>query len=176
MGSPINYAAPSNPAPKLAPTVGKGNPYLTSSPYENMQLHTPSGMYYNNGKVYESYTPEPINRVTQALNQMTGGLMYANQPNQTTTTGGPVEGSIQSGDQWFKPYTGNAAGIINGDLSMVGMLGSQPTYQPQPMADLFPSLNASLLQSQPASSMQGAGRFLGSNLLGLPITTNTQGK
>lgn len=179
MGSPINYAAPTNKAPAMA-TVNKTNPYLISSPYENMQLHTPSGLYYNHGKVYESYTPEArVYNAPPILNPMMGGFMYANGPlknnNQGSWSGGPVEGSIQSGQQYFKPFTGNADGIINGDISMV--YGNKPSYQPQPLADLFPSLNANLLQSNAANTMQGVEQYLGNNLLSSPIvTTNTQGK
>ena len=91
-----------------------------------------------------------------------------------------AEKSIKIGNQYFKPFTGNAEGIINGNLSMVSLLNQQPTYQPQPMADLFSSLNSNLNSSLPQQEMlsspsYGAGRFTG--LLNSPIvTTNTQGK
>jgi hypothetical protein len=63
---------------------------------------------------------------------------------------------------------------------MVSLLNQQPTYQPKPMEDLFPSLNANLNSALPQQAMlsspsYGAGRFTG--LLNSPIvTTNTQGK
>lgn len=183
MGSPINFAAPKNPAQPIASNNGRVNPYLTSSPYENMQLHTPSGLYYNNGKVYESYTPtERIYLAPARLNPMMGGLMFANGPlmqnNQGTWSGGPVEGSISSGEQWFKPYTGNAAGIINGDLSMVYGLGDKTTssYTPQSLPNLFSTLNTNLLQSRPTGNMEGASRFLSNNLLNSPIVTDNTSK
>jgi hypothetical protein len=177
MGSPINYSAPKNPAQPIAQSNGRVNPYLTNSNYENMQLHTPSGLYYNNGKVYESYTPAPVNVISSIVNSLANGPFGFNTssgygPNSnspfgsrnvsSSTTGGPVEGSISSGDQWFKPYTGNAPGIINGDISMVYGLNSQPSsYTPQPMENLFPGLNSSLTQTTTSpSSLLGAGKYL----------------
>ena len=162
MGSPINYSAPKNPAQPIAQSNNRVNPYLTNSNYENMQLHTPSGLYYNNGKVYEAYTPDPIQQVMNNTGFSMFGFGNNNNNRSYSTTGGPIEGSISSGDQWFRPYTGNAAGIINGDLSMVYGLGNKaPSYTPQPMADLFPTLNASLLNTTASpSSMLGAGKYL----------------
>jgi hypothetical protein len=193
MGSPINYSAPQNPAKSIAQSNGRVNPYLSSSPYENMQLHTPSGMYYNNGKIYESYTPDPVQQVMNTMRSPFGpsapnpgtvggpnqGGLFGMNNNLYTTIGGPVEGSIQSGDQYFKPYTGNAPGIIDGDISMIYGLGNRttPTYSAQQMQNLFPGLNTNFSQSQPTGSMLGAGRFLGNTTSSLPIvTTNTQGK
>jgi hypothetical protein len=99
--------------------------------------------------------------------------------NNNSRIGGPVENSVKIGNQYFKPFTGNAQGIINGDLSMVSMLNKQPTYQPKPMEDLFPSLNSNLNSALPQQAMlsspsYGAGRFTG--LLNSPIITNTEGK
>jgi hypothetical protein len=97
-----------------------------------------------------------------------------------SSSGGQVEKPIKIGNQYFKPFTGNAEGIINGNLSMVSLLNQQPTYQPSPMEDLFPSLNSNLnsvlsQQAMVSSPSYGAGRFTG--LLNSPIvTTNTQGK
>ena len=197
MGSPINYSAPQNPAKSIAQSNGRVNPYLSSSPYENMQLHTPSGMYYNNGKIYESYTPDPVQQVAQQIYGMNSAFgpsapnpgtvggpgnnfsPFGNRNVSYTTIGGPVEGSISSGDQWFRPYTGNAPGIIDGDISMIYGLGNRttPTYSAQQMPNLFPGLNTNFSQSQPTGSMLGAGRFLGNTASSLPIvTTNTQGK
>ena len=174
MGSPRNLALaiPKNPAPALVQTA-KPNPYLTASDYENMQLHTPSGLYYNNGKFYEPYTPNPLQRL-QTFPYNTMGGMQQNQK----TTGGTVVGSISSGDQWFRPFTGNATGINMGEFSPAyALTQAAQNYQPQPLVNLFSSLDTSLLQSQPTGAMEGASRFLSNNLLGSPIvTTNTQGK
>jgi hypothetical protein len=174
MGSPANrfLEIPKNPAPTLTPVTGNSSKFFAASPYENMQLHTPSGLYYNNGKFYEAYTPTPLQRI-QTMNPMIGA-----SNNQSKTSGGAIEGSISSGDQWFKPFTGNTTGINMGELSPAYALTQiAKNYQPQPLPNLFPTLNTNLLQSQPTGAMEGANRFLGNNLLGSPIvTTNTQGK
>jgi hypothetical protein len=168
MNLPLNFSAPTGQVQNTYAAPARTNPYLTPSQYEGMQLHTPSGYYYQGGKMYEPYK---VGTKQVGVNNPLGFWGY----NSYSSVPDIKEGSVQVGSQYFKPFTGSAQGIINGDLSMVGMLGSQPTYQPQPMADLFPSLNANLLQAQPAGDMYGAGRFTG--LLGSPIvTTNTQGK
>jgi hypothetical protein len=168
------------------------NPYLTPSQYEGMQLHTPSGLFYQSGNVYEPYTP--ARRRSGGSSPLGfGGSMY--QPSSapfggfgsslfgfgnSSSRGGPVANSVKIGNQYFKPFTGNAEGIINGNLSMVSLLNQQPTYQPKPMEDLFPSFNSNLNSALPQQTMlsspsYGAGRFTG--LLNSPIvTTNTQGK
>lgn len=167
MNLPLNFSAPTGQVQNTYAQPTRTNPYLTSSQYEGMQLHTPSGYYFQGGKMYEPYTV--------GTKYTGGGMGMFGMYNQGRAVPDVKEGSVQVGSQYFKPFTGSAQGIINGDLSMVGMLGSQPAYQAQPMADLFPSLNANLLQAQPTGDMYGAGRFTG--LLGSPIvTTNTQGK
>ena len=101
-----------------------------------------------------------------------GGYGY-NQPTYSTVPD-ILAGSVQSGDQYFKPFTGNATGIINGDLSMAAMTG-QNNYQPQGIPDsLLNFLSAPNMQQTNNQQSSGAGRFSG--LMGSPITTNTQGK
>lgn len=169
MSLPLNFSAPTGQVQNTYAVPTRVNPYLTSSQYNGMQLHTPSGLYYQGGTVYEPFTPKPVSNYF--------GFPYYNTPTRnpfsTRDTNDEKDKSIKIGDQYFRPFTGNAQGIIDGNLSMVSMLNQQPTYQPQPMANLFPSLNTSLLQSQPTGDMSGAGRFLG--LLNSP-TINTQGK
>jgi hypothetical protein len=170
---PLNFSAPTGQVQNTYAAPARTNPYLTPSQYESMQLHTPSGYYYQGGKMYQPYTPAPV---TYSYNPF--GFMGS--MNNNSRIGGPVENSVKIGNQYFKPFTGNAQGIINGDLSMVSMLNKQPTYQPKPMEDLFPSLNSNLNSALPQQAMlsspsYGAGRFTG--LLNSPIvTTNTQGK
>jgi hypothetical protein len=181
---PLNFSAPTGQVQNTYAAPTRTNRYLTPSQYEGMQLHTPSGLFYQGGNVYEPYTPAPYN--PYAISPLAwgnwnntigrdGGWGMSNSPR-----GGEVEKSIKIGNQYFKPFTGNAEGIINGNLSMVSLLNQQPTYQPKPMEDLFPSLNANLNSALPQQAMlsspsYGAGRFTG--LLNSPIvTTNTQGK
>ena len=179
---PLNFAPPTGQVQNTYAAPTRTNQYLTSSKYDGMQLHTPSGLYYQGGTVYEPYTPPTQSGFPGLL----GALFYGMSPlqSQFSPFGMPVannknaekENIIKVGDQSFKAFTGSAPGIVNGNLSMVSMLNKQPTYQPQVMQDLFPSLNANLSQPQSmlSSPSYGAGRFLG--LLGSPITTNTQGK
>lgn len=173
---PLNFSAPTGQVKNTYAVTTRTNPYLTSSQYNNMQLHTPSGYYYQGGKMYEPYTPTPKVLVSPART----GFMYSHGPQMYNEkdifSGGPVEGSVQIGDQYFKPFTGNAQGIINGNLSMAAMAGQTPQYQPQGIpSNLLNFLSAPNMQQTNNQQSSGAGRFAG--LLGSPIaTTNTQGK
>ena len=177
MNLPLNFSAPTGQVQNTYARPAQTNPYLTSSQYSDMQLHTPSGMYYQGGKFYEPYTVGTKQVAMGGMspfggyNQMIGGGFGG----RYSTVPDIVEGSVQSGDQYFKPFTGNATGIINGDLSMAAMLGSQPKYQPQGIPNsLLNFLSAPNMQQTNNQQSSGAGRFSG--LLGSPITTNTQGK
>ena len=179
---PLNFSAPTGQVQNTYAAPARTNRYLTPSQYEGMQLHTPSGYYYQGGTMYQPYTPAPVTYNPSGgfggwNNTIGGGEGWgmSNSP-----SGGPVKDSVKIGSQYFKPFTGNAQGIINGNLSMVSMLNQQPTYQPQALPNLFPSLNSNLNSALPQQAMlsspsYGAGRFTG--LLNSPIvTTNTQGK
>lgn len=178
MNLPLNFSAPTGQVQNTYAAPARTNPYLTPSQYEGMQLHTPSGLFYQGGTMYQPYTPAPYN--PYAISPLAWGSFASPNEISKSSSRGTVEKSIKIGNQYFKPFTGNAEGIINGNLSMVSLLNQQPTYQPQPMADLFPSLNANLNSALPQQEMlsspsYGAGRFTG--LLNSPIvTTNTQGK
>ena len=176
MNLPLNFSAPTGQVQNNYAQPTRTNPYLTSSQYSDMQLHTPSGYYFQGGKMYEPYTVGTKQVQTGGGNNynLFGGWGY-NQPSYQTVPD-ILEGSVQSGDQYFKPFTGNATGIINGDLSMAAMLGSQPKYQPQGIPNsLLNFLSAPNMQQTNNQQSSGAGRFSG--LLGSPIvTTNTQGK
>jgi hypothetical protein len=169
----LNFSPPTAQVQNTYTAPARVNPYLTSSQYEGMQLHTPSGLFYQGGTLYEPYTPAPIQQIMS--NFGFGGFGNFGNNNANKTTGGPVEKSVQIGSQYFKPFTGNAQGVIDGDLSMVSMLNKQPTYQPQGIPNnLLNFLSAPNMQQTNNQQSSGAGRFLG--LLGSPITTNTQGK
>lgn len=168
---PLNFAPPTGKVQNTYAAPTRTNPYLTSSQYEGMQLHTPSGLFYQGGNVYQPYTPAPVTYGFGGYDPLgfRGGM------NNNIASGGPVANSIQIGNQYFKPFTGNAQGIIDGNLSMVSMLNKQPTLQPQGVpSNLLNFLSAPSIQPTNNQQSSGAGRFLG--LLGSPITTNTQGK
>lgn len=178
-GMAINYGAPTGTPTQYA-TPTRTNPYLTSSQYSDMQQHTPSGMYYQGGKFYEPYTVGTKQVQTSSgnnynpfgaysgygpfNNNQAGGYgggynafggNYYRQPTYATVPD-ILEGSVQSGSQYFKPFTGNAQGIINGNLSMAAMSG-QNTYQPQATPNLF----AGLLAPSASAQQGGVGRFTG---------------
>lgn len=168
----LNFSPPTAPVQNTYAAPARTNPYLAPSQYEGMQLHTPSGLYYQGGTVYEPYTP-PAPR-----NWMFG--MYNQNPFNPNPFGmrqdsKELDKIIKIGNQSFKPFTGNAQGIVDGNLSMVSMLNQQPTYQPQGIpSNLFNFLSSPTMQQTNNQQSSGAGRFLG--LLGSPTTTNTQGK
>jgi len=181
MNLPLNFSAPTGQVQNTYAAPTRTNPYLTSSQYEGMQLHTPSGYFYQGGKMYEPY--KVGTKLVSFNNSGFGnvGGAFGGSPMQSQfgrpylTVPDVKEGSVQIGNQYFKPFTGNAQGIINGDLSMVSMLNQQPTYQPQGIPNnLFNFLSAPNMQQTNNQQSSGAGRFTG--LLGSPITTNTQGK
>ena len=164
----LNFSPPTGQVQNTYAAPTRTNRYLTPSQYEGMQLHTPSGLFYQGGTMYQPYTPEPVTYRYDPLGFM-GGM------NNRLASGGPVENSVKIGSQYFKPFTGNAQGIINGDLSMVSMLNKQPTLQPQGVpSNLLNFLSSPSMQPTNNQQSFGAGRFLG--LLGSPIITNTQGK
>ena len=194
MNLPLNFSAPTGQVQNNYAQPTRTNPYLTSSQYSDMQLHTPSGMYFQGGKFYEPYTVGTKQVQTGGGNNYNpmqasfgwnpngfgGGGSYNafggyRQPTYATVPD-ILEGSVQSGEQYFKPFTGNATGIINGDLSMASMAGQAQQYQPQGIPNnLLNFLSAPNMQQTNNQQSSGAGRFSG--LLGSPIvTTNTQGK
>jgi hypothetical protein len=167
---PLNFSAPTGQVQNTYAAPTRTNPYLTSSQYEGMQLHTPSGLYYQGGTVYEPYTPPPPVQRNWMFG-MYNPLTFGREQNSKE-----LDKIIKIGNQSFKPFTGNAKGIVDGNLSMVSMLNQKPMYQPQPLPNLFTNLNSALTQPTMLSAPSfGAGRFIG--LLNSPIvTTNTQGK
>ena len=170
---PLNFSAPTEQVRNTYAAPARTNPYLTSSQYEGLQLHTPSGLYYQGGNIYEPYTPKPPNIFSMLFGGYSpfGGLGRARFGN----TNDEDKGAIKVGGQSFKPFTGNAEGIINGNLSMVSMLNQQPIYQPQGIPNnLLNFLSSPSMQETNNQQGSGAGRFLG--LLGSPIITNAQGK
>jgi hypothetical protein len=167
---PLNFAPPAGQVQNTYAAPARTNSSLAPSQYAGMQLHTPSGLYYQGGNVYEPYTPKRAN----IFSGLFGGYSPFGMPrsNNTSTANKNI---IKIDNQSFKPFTGNAQGIINGNLSMVSMLNQQPTYQPQGIpSNLFNFLSSPSMQQTNNQQSSGAGRFLG--LLGSPITTNAQGK
>jgi hypothetical protein len=173
---PLNFSAPTGQVQNNYTAPTQTNPYLTPSIYKDLQYHSPSGYYYKDDIFYKPYTPEPVkynynNPFDWNRSFSFGNPTQSNNETGNTVSGGLVNGSIQIDNQYFKPFTGNAKGIISGSLSPIGL---EPTYQPQGIPNnLLNFLSAPNMQ-QTNNQSSGAGRFLG--LLGSPTTTNTQGK
>ena len=177
MSLPLNFSAPTGQVQNTYAAPTRTNPYLTPSQYSGMQLHQPSGLYYQGGKIYEPFTPEPPTTLSFFGSPNIYSLNQNRLPNPFDYNPKPPtkDTSIKIGDQYFRQFTGNADGIVNGNLSMVNMLNQQPTYQPQGIpSNLFNFLSSPNMQQATNQQSSGAGRFLG--LLGSPTTTNTQGK
>ena len=177
MNLPLNFSAPTGQVQNNYAQPTRTNPYLTSSQYSDMQLHTPSGYYFQGGKMYEPYTVGTKQVAVGSYSPFAWSGWGNNWSNQQRYNTVPdiLEGSVQSGDQYFKPFTGNATGIINGDLSMAGMAGQAQQYQPQGIpSSLLNFLSTPNMQQTNNQQSSGAGRFSG--LLGSPIATNIQGK
>jgi hypothetical protein len=184
---PLNFSAPTEQVQNTYAQPARTNQYLTPSQYEGMQLHTPSGYYYQGDKFYEPYTVG-TKQASNYNNPLIGGNSPFPSSSNSSFYGNPFygiggmgmfnsvpdvkEGSVQVGNQYFKPFAGNAQGIINGNLSMASMLNQQPTYQPQGIpSNLLNFLSSPNIQPTNNQQSSGAGRFLG--LLGSPQTTNT---
>ena len=177
---PLNFAAPTGQVQNTYAAPARTNQYLAPSQYAGMQLHTPSGLFYQGNTVYEPYTPPPRNPMNFMLgnyNQFSAPPFNPLNPFGGVATKNPAETlkTITIGDKSFREFKGDAEGIINGNLSMVSMLNQQPTSQPQGIPNnLLNFLSAPSMQPTNNQQSSGVGRFLG--LLGSPITTNTQGK
>jgi hypothetical protein len=170
----LNFSPPTAPVQNTYTAPARTNPSLTSSQYKGMQLHTPSGLYYQGGTMYEPYTPPQPNPMGFMMG-MYNPTPFNQNPFGIQQNTKEVDKIITIGNQSFKPFTGNAEGIVNGNLSMVSMLNRQPTLQPQGIpSNLLNFLSSPTMQPTNNQQSSGAGRFLG--LLGSPITTNTQGK
>lgn len=175
MNLPLNFSAPTGQVQNTYAAPTGTNRYLTPSQYEGMQLHTPSGLFYQGGTMYQPYTPKLATYNPYAISPLAWGRFASPNEINKSSSGGPVANSVKIGNQYFKPFTGNAQGIINGDLSMVSMLNQQPTPQPQGVpSNLLNFLSTPSMQQTNNQQSSGAGRFL--SLLGSPTTTNTQGE
>jgi hypothetical protein len=172
---PLNFSAPTEQVRNTYVAPARTNPYLTSSQYDGLQLHTPSGLFYQGNTVYEPYTPPPPNPMSWMFGNYNPTVpSYGTSPTPfgpSNKTPAETLKTIQIGDKSFREFKGDAQGIINGNLSMVNMLNQQPTYQPQGIpSNLLNFLSAPSMQQTNNQDSSGAGRFLG--LLGSPITTN----
>jgi len=168
---PLNFAPPTGQVQNTYAAPTRTNPYLTSSQYEGMQLHTPSGLFYQGNTVYEPYTPPPPSPMNFMLGNYNSAPFSPFNPFGAVTQN-PAETlkTITIGDKSFREFTGDAEGIVNGDLSMVSMLNQKPTYQPQGIPNnLLNFLSAPNMQPTNNQQSSGAGRFLG--LLGSPQNT-----
>ena len=175
---PLNFSAPTGQVQNTYAAPVRVNPYLTPSQYEGLQLHTPSGLFYQGNTVYEPYTPPPPNPLNFMFgnnNPFSRPMNPLNRFGEVSQTPAETLKTITIGDKSFRQFKGDAKGIVNGNLSMVNMLNQQPTYQPQGIpSNLLNFLSAPSMQQTNNQNSSGAGRFLG--LLGSPITTNTQGE
>lgn len=149
---------------------------LSDSDYEGMKTVGDTGYYLKNNTLYEPYT------ITTSYPNYGMSGFWGYQP-----TSNRAEGTIEVGDQAFKPVTGDKSipGFIPTDdgyeISQAYINANKPKYQGAPQQDLMPLLSLSTMPQQDLmpllslatipqqqtdqSTSYGAGRFLTQNSL-----------
>jgi len=164
---------------------------LTPSQYEGLQSVGDTGYYYGDNKMYEPYTPSPVQYGRMIMGQfspITGPLGTPYQPSYgiggglaggVSARGGAASGTITRDGQSFKPVDVDITGFSK---NKVGEEGSETyeyspsmsyVYSKSPRPAPLPTPNVTSFLSTPTAMATptgnyGAGRYL-SGLLGSPI-------
>ena len=193
----LNYSAP-----RIAPNIVSAprsnidvNAILGLAPsnYEGLQSVGDTGYYYSDNKMYQPYTPSPVQYGRMGIggfSPISGQFGMPYQPSYgiggglsggVVARGGADAGTITRGDQSFRPVNTDVTGFSK---NKVGEEGSEtyeyspsmayvysqapkPTYTPTPGVSSF--LSAPTMPSYAGN--YGAGRFLNTgNLLGFNFT------
>jgi len=167
MGMGLNFGLP-RVAPNIVEPVNSNYYNLQPSQYAGFQQVGNRNVFQKDGQFYEPYTADPVSFTrpfmygggTQTwkpsapyfLNQAPRKDMYTGKyVGGWEETGGPVEGTIYSGSQAFRPYSGGIASLYNAPAA------TQTT---------IPSFLSAPTMTQ-ATGNYGANRFLNTgNLLG----------
>lgn len=170
---------------------------LKPSQYEGLRSVGDTGYYYGDNKMYEPYTPSPVQYGRMIMGQfspVTGpfGTPYkpyygigGNLSGGVVSRGGATAGTITRGNQSFRPVDVDVTGFTktkpeNSNIyeyapSMAyvySQMRPQITAQPNVMAVNAPGYQrASQMLTSPMATGSGAGRFLNTgNLLGFNFT------
>lgn len=156
-----------------------------SSQYEGFMQQGDNNVYLKDGGLYEAYDVPGVSYIKpHPMGSQFGNVYYSDPYNGLfgasapsyhpvfgysggwSRTGGPVEGTIYSGEQAFKPYTGETPfGFVKTteddkdvySLSQAALQSLKPKYTPTANLGFNPTM--SLLA--PQAGGYGAGRYLG---------------
>jgi hypothetical protein len=160
---------------------------LAPSKYEGLQSVGDTGYYYGDNKMYEPYTPSPVQYGRMIMGQfspITGPFGTPYQPSDgpfglggISTRGGAVSGTITKDGQSFKPVDVDITGFSKSKIgdtdqyeyspSMSYVYANTPRPAPLPTPNVTSFLSTPTAMATPTGNY-GAGRYL-SGLLGSPI-------
>lgn len=163
---------------------------LAPSNYEGLQSVGDTGYYYGDNKMYQPYTPSPVQYGRMIMGQfspMTGSLGMPYQPSYSpfggfgggvSTRGGAESGTITRGNQSFRPVNTDITGFSKNKIgdtdtyeytpSMAYVYSQAPRPAPLPTPNVTSFLSTPTAMATPTGNY-GAGRYL-SGLLSSPIT------
>lgn len=161
---------------------------LTPSKYSGLQSVGDTGYYYGDNKMYEPYTPSPVQYGRMIMGQfspITGPFGTPYQPSAgpfglggISTRGGAEAGTITRDGQSFKPVNTDVTGFSKNKIGDTETYEYTPSmayvYSKAPKPEVLPTPNVTSFLSTPTTMATptgnyGAGRYL-SGLLGSPIT------
>jgi len=169
-------------------TVGDTGYFMKDS--KLYQPYTPSRVSYVRNSIFGPVTYNPTGMMPSAPSPIMGGFGMGGYSGGYQRRGGPVSGTIYSGDQAFKPiedkvnlkgFNYNAdEGTYDPSMAYVYANTPKPTFNPTPNVTSF--LSAPTAMNTPTGNY-GAGRYLGNTGLlgglnfGLPSgqSANTSG-
>lgn len=178
----LQYGLNKIPATTVQSNTPAFDPYAAvgfnpSSQYSGFMQQGNNNLYLKDGGLYEAYTPSSVSYGRTIMGQwtpMTGAYGMPYQPSYhpifgygggVTARGGPATGTIYSGEQAFKPYTGETPfGFVKTteddkdvySLSQAALQSLRPKYTPTTNLGFNPAL--SLLA--PQAGGLGAGKYL----------------
>ena len=192
----LNFASP-----QLAPNIVSApksnidvNAILGLAPsnYEGLQSVGDTGYYYSDNKMYQPYTPSPVQYGRMIMGQfspMTGSFGMPYQPSYSpifgygggiSARGGAEAGTITRGNQSFRPVNTDITGFSKNKVgeegsetyeyspSMAYVYSQAPRPAPVPTPNVTSFLSTPTAMATPTGNY-GAGRYL-SGLLSSPIT------
>ena len=163
---------------------------LAPSNYEGLQSVGDTGYYYSDNKMYQPYTPSPVQYGRMIMGQfspITGPFGTPYQPSYNpifgygggvSARGGAEAGTITRGNQSFRPVNKDITGFSKNKIgdtdtyeytpSMAYVYSQAPRPAPVPTPNVTSFLSTPTAMATPTGNY-GAGRYL-SGLLGSPIT------
>lgn len=182
----LQYGLNKIPATTVQSNTPAFDPYAAigfnpSTQYSGFLQQGNNNLYVKDGNLYQSYTPSPSvttfgRTIMGQWSPVTGPFGQPYTPSYSPffgyggglsprTSGGPVEGTIYSGEQAFRPYSGDAPFGFNKtteddkdvyNLSQAAISSLRPAYTPTTNLGYNPVM--SLLA--PQAGGYGAGKYL----------------